>query len=420
MTSFKQTLTLRQMTMVDSSAESSLQGARIIDLRDLRGITQAELATTLEVTQSFISHVENGTRPLPMTLAIRVSGQFDVPLSFFAVTPGVTDLGQYTFRKRARASARDERRIKLLFKEAARFFFDVSAESGFRTAELLDPREYAGDPEECAEALRATVGLGIEEPVTNTVRLIERQGIGVITRLDHADGTVSDHLGISRPNSVNNRPLIATITSLPGAVQRLSLAHELGHLIFDRYLQGPITKIRSLEEARAFRFAGALLLPERVARKRITDTLSLHGYLKIKADYGISVPAILRRAKDLGIISPDRYRSLSIQLASQGWRTNEPVDVSVEIPLLLNQALTKVESQGSVSTATAEHYGLDPAPLARWIDRSMTEQQAKILRPTSWTSRKGDPNTVKPGQSAPTPLDRRRPSRQSFGGFPSR
>lgn len=393
--------------MVEILADTSLRGVRLVDLRDLRGITQGELAALLDVTQSFVSHVENGTRPMPITLANKASAHFNVPVSFFAAGPGITDLGQYTFRKRARASARDERRIKVLFREAARLFFQVSNESGFREAELPSPEDYASDPEECAEALRGSIGLSIDEPVTNAVRLVERQGIGVITNLDDAAEAVSDHLGISRPNPANHRPLVATVTSLPGAVQRLSVAHELGHLIFDRNLRAPITKVRAPEEARAFRFAGALLLPERVARKRITDTLSLHGYLRIKADYGISVPALLRRARDLNIISADRYRSLSIQLASQGWRTREPVDVPVEVPLLLEQALAKVEKDGSVRSNAAEHFGVDPVPLDRWTHRNTLD--AKILRPATWNPSKANATPVgSDRRSEPISIDRRR------------
>ena len=62
-------------------------------------------------------------------------------------------------------------------------------------------------------------------------------------------------------------------------------------------------------------------------RQRVTENLLLHGYMRIKADYGISIAAIIRRAKDLGVITAARYRSLSIQISSQGWRLNEPVEV---------------------------------------------------------------------------------------------
>jgi Zn-dependent peptidase ImmA (M78 family)/DNA-binding XRE family transcriptional regulator len=376
-------------TMDDADKQGGLRGERLVVLRDLKGLTQGELAEKLKVSQSFISHVEKGSRPLPITVAIEASTEFKLPASFFSVGQGVTEMGQHTFRKLARASARDERRVKALFDEAARFFFGVSAAAGYKTVDLPDPADYIGDPEECAEALRESAGLGPEDPVKNMTRLIERRGVGVITHLDDTTAIASDHFGISRPSQLNGRPLVAITHQLPGAVQRNSLAHELGHLIFDGNLTAPVSGTRASEEARAFRFASALLIPQRVMVKRVTSTLSLHGYLRIKADYGISVAATVRRAKDLGIIAPERYRSLNIQLSSQGWRTNEPVDVAIEEPRLLGQSLAEIYGENGWRIS-ASQYGLDPALLTRWLPAKRDIENgptAKILSPRRWGKR---------------------------------
>ena len=47
------------------------------------------------------------------------------------------------------------------------------------------------------------------------------------------------------------------------------------------------------------------------------------------------VGATIMRARDLGVITADRARSLQVQLSSQGRRTNEPLPVEEEKPLLL-------------------------------------------------------------------------------------
>lgn len=346
--------------------DRELLGTRLEALRDLRGLTQQELAAAAGVSQGFLSRVQNGTRALPESLAVDLCETYSLPLSFFQIADGVTDNGQFTFRKRSRASARDERRVKRLYSEAARLFSSISDASGFRTHGLPDPDDFNGDPDECAEALRTSAGLGLEDPVKNVTRLLERHGVGVISNLDDSIDGASDHVGVSRPNPGTDRPLVALTAELPGAVQRLSLGHECSHWIFDRHLTSPLGSTRSPEEARAFRFGGALLLPARVVRKRVTESLSLHGYLRIKADYGISVGAIVRRARDLGVISPARYRSLSIQISSQGWRSNEPVDVAQETPALFRQALAKVYGKHAVSRASDE-YGIEPALIQRWL-----------------------------------------------------
>jgi len=350
-------------------------GQRLTAIRHIFGLTQMTLAKQLDVTQSFLSQVERGIRPVPHSLVVQASSEYGLPIAFFSVQPTPLEAGPITFRKTSRSSAKDEERVSELYNEAARLFRIVSAESGYVTADLPDPSEFRDDPEEVAIAMRRAVGLGDDDPVLNATRTLERFGIGVVDRLDER-GHEGGHTGISRPSRLNDRPLVALANDIPGAVKRLTLLHEAYHLIADRDLAGPITSTRSPEEQRAFHFAGAFLLPERVVRRRVSETLNLHGYLPIKADYGTSVGAIIRRARDLRVISNERYRSLSIQLSSAGWRTNEPVEVADEKPLLLGQALRK--AFGNQAVARASHvvgsapewilcwtHGVDAAAAAR-------------------------------------------------------
>lgn len=339
-------------------------GQRLTALRHIFGLTQTALAEQLEVTQSFLSQVERGMRPVPETLVVQASSNFFLPMSFFAVQPSPMEAGPVTFRKTSRASRRDEERVSALYNEAARLFHTISQESGYVVAVLPDPSDYGDDPELVAMMMRQSAGLDENQPVLNVTRCLERLGFGVVDRLDDREHE-GGHTGVSRPSRLNERPLVALAENIPGAVKRLTLLHEAYHLVADRSLSGPITSIRSPEEQRAFRFAGAFLLPETIVRRRVSESLNLHGYLPIKAEYGISVPAIIRRARDLGVISSDRYRSLSIQLSAQGWRTNEPVEVSDEKPILLYQALQKV--YGSQPVARTSHdIGVAPEWILRW------------------------------------------------------
>ena len=346
-------------------------GQRLTALLSIRGLTQAELATRLGVGQPFLSHIVRGVRPMPPSMVLAACREFGLPSAFFTVTATAADLGPATFRKNSRATARDEARVVTLYDEAARLFRGVSEVSGYHVADLPDPSEYDDDAERVAELLRAASGLGAEDPVPNATRTLERLGIGVVDNLDGVEGVDGldeesrGHTAVSRPSRHNPRPMIAMVADVPGAVKRLTLLHEVGHLIFDRDLTAPINSTRSVEEKRAYRFAGAFLLPERVVRARVSETLNLHGYLPIKAGYGISVGAIIMRARDLGVLSADRARSLQIQWSSQGWRHNEPVAVADEKPLLLGQALR--QAYGQQAAARAAHvFGTPPLWINQW------------------------------------------------------
>ena len=344
-----------------------LNGERLVDLRDLVGLSQAALAERLGVNQATVSLVERGERTFPDSLATAAAAAFDLPESFFAVPSALVDAAPVTFRKKSSASVRDEKRIIKKHREAARLFEECSRRAAYHTSRLPHLEDHDGDTLLAAEAVRAAAGLGAEEPIPNVVRLIERLGVGVISHLESGDATDADHVSISRPADAGGRPLVALVASCPGDMARLSLAHEIGHLIFDRQRAKPIKSTRSPEEKRAYDFASALLVPDTVMRRNISAALTLHGYLPIKARYGISVAALIVRAHRMGLISDARARSLHIQRSSQGWNRSEPVAVKAEVPLLLEQSYRQA-FPGRSNASVAVELGMMPGLIDDWVD----------------------------------------------------
>lgn len=346
----------------------ALNGERLLTLRHLTGLTQGELASRLGVSGGFLSHVTAGTKSFPLSLAQTASAEFKVPLAFFAVRIAPEDVGPVTFKKTSAARTRDEKRVVALYTEASRLFRHVSTMSEYQTSSLPDVALH-DDPEDVAARIRTLAGVLPGAPVQNMTRLAERLGIGVVHTLDpygHADNA---HAGASRPSAFADRPLIALACDLPGAEQRFTLAHELFHVMADKDLDRGLKLVRDPRELRANRFAGALLLPREAAEGHVSETLTLHGYLKVKAEFGLSVGAIIHRAHDLRLISDRRQKSLYIQWSSAGWRGSEPVPVSGERPLLLDQALRRVFGRSYL--AKASHSTGVPAQLiSTWVEAS--------------------------------------------------
>lgn len=237
------------------------------------------------------------------------------------------------------------------------------------------PRLYDQDvsAEDAALQVRTAAGLDEYEPVRNVVRLAERLGVAVVCGLDpqlamadpsDADGT---YCGLTLPSSAIDRPLVATVRPLPGAVQRMTLAHEIGHLVLDANLVSP-PRSRDVPERRAFDFAGALLLPERPMRECINSDSTLADYLKFKSRYGVSVGAIVMRAQRLGLIDSVRAKSLHIQISSRGWRVHEPVEVVQEKSLLLAQASDRAWPVNTVLAAAAQ-VGLPASLVKAWLNK---------------------------------------------------
>ena len=169
--------------------------------------------------------------------------------------------------------------------------------------------------------------------------------------------------GIRYVRATAKSALVMYTPTTAGDRQRFTIAHELGHLKLHRYRHVDDERSREKEE---HRFAGAFLYPREVAEVDISKSLSLNGYARIKARWGIAIQALIQRGRDLRLISPDRHRSLMIQVLSRGWRKHEPVEVGIEEPLLLWRVLSSIYGEAPYMAASYD-FGIHPERLELWI-----------------------------------------------------
>src|ERR687894_852063 len=59
-------------------------GARLRQLRNERGMSQAALAKTLEISASYLNQIEHDVRPLTVPVLLRISEVFGVDTTFFS------------------------------------------------------------------------------------------------------------------------------------------------------------------------------------------------------------------------------------------------------------------------------------------------------------------------------------------------
>lgn len=345
-----------------------LNGARLETLRLIHGLSQSDFGKRLNISQSRLSRIERGDLLLPEELAALASDVFGEPLSFFTISAVPIPLGPVAFRRRSTTRATDKHRTVALFQEAARVFHAVSESAGYRELDSVADRELYAEP--AADAVRSVAGVAPDKPIRNVARLLERLGVGVVTHLDDDEYArdIADVSGIAMPTAMNRRPLVATNPISRGDVQRLTIAHELGHVILDRHAAAVSCAVRSPQERAAFEFGAALLLPARVVKRRVDEYSTLRDYLELKAEFGISAVAAVGRAYRLGLITEERRRTLSIQHSSRGWRYDEPVEVEIEQPLLLQQAVAKVYPTSTYARASHD-LGIRPDRLRRWAGR---------------------------------------------------
>lgn len=341
-----------------------MSAERIKAARELLGLSQEELAGASGLSQALISQLERGNRTVTEVVLRAIAAGTGLPWSFFTKSPRMLPADSLRFRKYRTASPKDTARARRTFTE----LFDVArelmewaqqpspdlpsrAEESVLTAERI---------EELAEETRLALGLGLTEPIRHLTRTLERASIPiapiVFTDLegDEVDEVAAvGHFGLSGQTGAKGRSAIAYFPS-SGDRQRFTLAHELGHLI----LHADNAATNGAEQE-ADRFAGALLLPRQAAIDVLSERLTLRDFAALKAQWGVSIQALVMRAHHLGVIDDDRRTSLFKQISARGWRHNEPVRVKHEEPVLLGTLVNhRFAGQSGVYTKAAAALGL--------------------------------------------------------------
>lgn len=200
-----------------------------------------------------------------------------------------------------------------------------------------------------AELLREKWNLG-NGAIFNVVEILEDKNIKVV-KLDVDE----DFDGLQ--TFVNETiPVVAYNIKKANKPDRIrfTLLHELAHLLlnFD-----DITERQ--KETLCHQFAGAMLLPEKTLKLELGEhrnKLSVNELGNIKKQYGISMQAIVMRAKDCGIINEHYTKQFFFLIKQMNWKVDEPVEYqgveeSNRFEQLLFRAL--IEDQISMSKAAS-------------------------------------------------------------------
>jgi Zn-dependent peptidase ImmA (M78 family) len=309
------------------------RGERLRLARLANALSLAELGVRLGVTRQYVHGLEIGTKNPGSETVAALAFALRVTPAFFA-RPATEDLqpDQCHFRHlkstpqvaRAECAARGT-----LLEELVHELEQVVAlpKVDLPVTEVSD----ATSIETAAQITREHWKLGLG-PVANMCTLLERAGV-----------LVSDFGQLSQRvdafSSDRARPLVVRNGEKGSACRwRFDLAHELGHLILHR---GTETG-DDFTETQADQFAGAFLLPRRpfvieFPRNPLTEMRRL---FELKLRWGVSVAAILYRAKELHLIDPAQYKIAQIRLRKSGQSKSELYDdrVEREAPTLLAHA----------------------------------------------------------------------------------
>lgn len=322
-----------------------LSGSRLVAMRELLGHTQAHVAAATGISPSALSQAERGETTLSATNVARISSLFGVsPESFIEFPEPQVDLAPQ-FRHLRSTPKREQRRAEQLVYATARVVNTlqeyVQFPKPFEFDSPVDPdrqiEDVADQVEEAAAQTREALGIQVHDPIENKViGLLEAGGITVV-RDPETDLDIDAYSAI-----VDGLPIVVLDGGSDSVWDRdnFNLAHELGHLVMHRGIKSdPGTRT---VEAQANRFAGAFLGPAEAMRLHLPRDLDWGRYLQLKRTWGLSMAALTRRARDLGVIDEATYTRAMKQRSSHGWKRIEPGsnDRALPAPQILSQATT--------------------------------------------------------------------------------
>lgn len=324
-------------------AAAAFSGERLRLARFRAGLTLRELAERVDVTHTAVSQYENDrNRPTSAVLA-RLAIATGVSAGFFAFGRRPISSGGLdgTHFRSLRSTTRQGRAQAWGWSELV---LDV-AEVLERYVRLPDPsvpltpfRADAGQDDFVVTAgeLRSSWDLP-DGPVGHLVRHMEAHGI-LVTRLEVANRGIDafSHAQGSRPVVILGRD------KGDAARSRFDAAHELGHLVCH-----PDADPGGEQEQQAHAFAAELLMPRAHFERVLPRRFDLGAYARLKQEWGVSIAALLYRAKTLEVISDAAYRRAIMIMNKNYGRKSEPYPLErPELPALLATACQVAERSG--------------------------------------------------------------------------
>ncbi len=350
-------------TTTESTARwnGRFNAAMVTLAREARGLTQKELAAELRISQGQLSKIENALQAPNDDVLAALAKAVAFPVEFFFQPDQVygPSVSEFFHRKRAATSMRLLDRI-----HAHLNIYRMHIERLLRAAEVPEHRfpkwdiEEIGGPVEAARAMRAQWQLP-KGPVENVTAAIEDAG-GIVVAGDFGTRLI-DAVSWWIPRLP---PLFFVNRDLPPDRWRLTLAHELAHMVLHHSLSPDM-------EHEANTFAAEFLMPAQEVRPHLQGVTSISDLARLKPYWRTSMAALLKRAQDLKILPGTRARYLWMRLSKAGYRRREPpeLDPPRETPALLGELIElHLKDFGYSPAQLAQLMALHEEHLPRWYD----------------------------------------------------
>jgi Zn-dependent peptidase ImmA (M78 family)/DNA-binding XRE family transcriptional regulator len=329
-------------------------GERLKEAREARKMTQEELSQRIDITRSSISAFEKGFKFPAIHTVEKLSKELKIPMAYLQNErpPRSNRIGPLSYRKKSRTSQAVQEQMSRLEEWLEDIYSVYNSyidfpEVNFLPVEPVDFETLTDDNiEKIAGELRTQWGMGLG-PITNLTDFIEANGIVIGRAFLESDIDAVSVWRSRRPHILINK----TITSC--ARIRMSLAHELGHLLLHRFVNEEDyndDKKHSLMEQQASYFAGAFLFPIQSFYTEF-HSIRIDALLVMKERWKVSMGAIVMRAKNLELIFENSVVAFYKHLNTKGYsRKKEPLDDKIPVePIKLFSEASEILTENRIN-----------------------------------------------------------------------
>jgi Zn-dependent peptidase ImmA (M78 family) len=328
--------------------------SRLKSARLMNGLSLQGLANKIEnrITKQSLSKYELG-QVIPDSEMIGIlSEALGVRPDYF-FSDQVLEFGTIEFRKLETYPAKERTRIVEIAKDELGRYLELEQILGIENR-FENPISHISistqqDIEEAAQTLRNHWGLGTG-PLSNVIEILEDHHVKVleIESTEEFDGLCTWVNGKNIPLIVLNK---AKLKDVPDR-KRFTALHELAHLLLEVNHHPEKEK-----EKFCHAFATAMLIPADTLKNELggkRSKLSFNELGAIKQQYGISMQALVFRAKNVGLISDNYFRQFYAAFNQLGYRKTEPVDfVGAEHSNRFSQLLFRALAEDFISMSKA-------------------------------------------------------------------
>ncbi|WP_342404243.1 XRE family transcriptional regulator [Brevibacillus sp. FSL K6-2834] len=332
------------MSDVRSKESLVFNPRKLKEARLARGLTILELAEILNVTKQAVSQFELGNAMPKAETMMAIINALELPRMYFYEHDEQEYIGNTFFRK----SSTTPKKVLDMQRARANWVYRIYSylekyinfpRLNIPNTSIFGNKEWSTETiEELASYVRKKWDLG-DKPILNMINVLEKNGI-IVAELNIGNEKVDAFCQFR-----SGRPLVIVGDDKGSAVRRqFDLAHELGHLLMHSWVedQEQLTKeeYRRIEDE-ANHFASSFLLPESSFRKTVKTNYTLDDYVELKKYWRVSIAAMIMRAKEVRIISENRYTYLQKLISMKKMRKKEPLDdvLPLSHPTILRKAV---------------------------------------------------------------------------------